>query len=58
MFRGLADSLDFEARWNHFLPSLKARGYELVNIHEDRRAVGILNPMRDIDEDMYRGGEG
>ena len=35
----------------------KARLYELAKIDENRRAVGMLNPLRDKQEGMHRGGE-
>ena len=36
----------------------KARGRELATFDENRRAVGMLNPMRDKNEGTYRGGKG
>ena len=34
----------------------KARERELVTFGENRRAVGVLNAMRDKNEGTYRGG--
>ena len=31
---------------------------ELATFDENRRAVGMMNPMRDKNEGTYRGGEG
>ena len=31
---------------------------ELATLDKNRRAVGMLNPMRDKNEGTYRGGEG
>ena len=36
----------------------KARERELAKYDENRRAVGMLNPMRDKNEGTYRGGDG
>ena len=36
----------------------EARERELATFDENRRAVGMLNPMRDKNEGTYRGGEG
>ena len=36
----------------------KARERALATIDENRRAVGMLNRMRDKSEGTYRGGEG
>ena len=36
----------------------KARDRELATFDENRRAVGMLSPMRDKNEGTYRGGEG
>ena len=36
----------------------KARERELATFDENRRAVGMLNPVRDENEGTYRGGEG
>ena len=36
----------------------KAREREFATFDQNRRAVGMLNPMRDKTEGMYRGGEG
>ena len=36
----------------------KARERELATFDENRRAMGMLNPMRDKNEGMYRGREG
>ena len=36
----------------------KARERELATFDDNRRAVGMLNPMRDKSEITYRGGEG
>ena len=36
----------------------KAQERELATFDENRRAVGMLNPMRDKNEGTYRGGEG
>ena len=38
--------------------SRKARKRELAAFDESRRALGMLNPMRDKTEGTYRGGEG
>ena len=35
----------------------KAQEHELATFHENRRAVGMLNPTRDQNEVTYRGGE-
>ena len=36
----------------------KARERELATFDENRRAVGMLNPMRDKNQGTYWGGEG
>ena len=36
----------------------KAQERELATFDGNRRAVGMLNPMRDKNEGTYRGGEG
>ena len=36
----------------------KARQRELATFDENRRAVGMLNPLRDENEGTYPGGEG
>ena len=36
----------------------KARELELATFHENRRVVGMLNPMREKNEGTYRRGEG
>ena len=36
----------------------KARERESATFDENRRAVGMLNPMHDKIEGTYRGGEG
>ena len=40
------------------IDSRKARERELAKFDENRRAVGMLNPMRDKNEGTYRGAEG
>ena len=40
------------------IDSRKARERELAKFDENRRAVGMLNPLRDKNEGTYRGGEG
>ena len=40
------------------IDSRKARKRDLATFDELRRAVGMLNPMRDKSEGTYRGGEG
>ena len=42
---------------NKKIDERKARERELATFDENRRAVGMLNPMRDI-EGTYRGGKG
>ena len=36
----------------------KAREHELATFDENRRSLGMLNPMCDKNEGTYRGGEG
>ena len=36
----------------------KPRERKLATFGENRRAVGMLNPMRDKNEGTYQGGEG
>ena len=43
-------------RRDFFLQLRKARERELATVDENRRAVGMLNPMRDKIEGTYRGG--
>ena len=42
----------------HKIDQRKARERELATFDENRRAAGMLNPMRDKNEGTYRGGEG
>ena len=42
-------------RRDFFLQLRKARERELATVDENRRAVGMLNPMRDKIEGTYRG---